>query len=61
MLVDDDTGGALGHRERFGVVSALGLDEVCDMLGHSSPTITLSIYAHALPGMGSRGGCGPVR
>ncbi len=24
---------------------------VTEMLGHSSPTITLSIYAHVLPGM----------
>jgi len=29
---------------------------VSDMLGHSSPTITLSIYAHVLPGMAAQAG-----
>ncbi len=29
---------------------------VSDMLGHSSPTITLSIYAHVLPGMAEEAG-----
>jgi integrase len=28
---------------------------VQEMLGHSSPTITLSIYAHTIPGMGRKG------
>ena len=27
------------------------LKVVSDLLGHSSPTITLSIYGHVLPGM----------
>jgi integrase len=29
---------------------------VTEMLGHSSPTITLSIYAHVLPGMAEEAG-----
>jgi len=29
---------------------------VSDLLGHSSPTITLSIYAHVLPGMAEEAG-----
>ncbi len=29
---------------------------VSDLLGHSSPTITLSIYAHVLPGMAEQAG-----
>ena len=29
---------------------------VSDLLGHSSPTITLSIYAHTLPGMAEQAG-----
>jgi integrase len=29
---------------------------VSEMLGHSSPTITLSIYAHAVPGMADQAG-----
>jgi integrase len=29
---------------------------VADLLGHSSPTITLSIYAHVLPGMAEEAG-----
>jgi integrase len=29
---------------------------VQEMLGHSSPTITLSIYAHTLPGMAQEAG-----
>jgi hypothetical protein len=28
---------------------------VQEMLGPSSPTITLSIYAHTIPGMGRKG------
>jgi integrase len=29
---------------------------VSELLGHSSPTITLAIYAHTLPGMGEDAG-----
>jgi len=29
---------------------------VADLLGHSSPTITLAIYAHVLPGMAEEAG-----
>jgi integrase len=29
---------------------------VSEMLGHSSPMITLSLYAHVLPGMGEKAG-----
>jgi integrase len=29
---------------------------VSDMLGHASPTITLSIYAHVMPGMAEEAG-----
>ena len=29
---------------------------VSEMLGHASPTITLSVYAHVLPGMGEEAG-----
>jgi integrase len=29
---------------------------VSEMLGHASPTVTLAIYAHVLPGMGEDAG-----
>ena len=29
---------------------------VSEMLGHSSPTITLAIYAHVMPGMAKKAG-----
>ena len=29
---------------------------VSELLGHASPTITLSIYAHVLPGMAEQAG-----
>jgi integrase len=29
---------------------------VSEMLGHSSPTITLAIYAHVMPGMAEEAG-----
>jgi integrase len=29
---------------------------VSDLLGHSSPTITLEVYAHVMPGMAEEAG-----
>jgi integrase len=38
------------------LASGVPVKVVREMLGHSSPTITLSIYAHTLPGMGHEAG-----
>lgn len=37
-------------------MTAWTVDEAREMLGHSSPTITISIYAHAMPGMAEEAG-----
>jgi integrase len=36
--------------------SGVPVKVVSEMLGHSSPTITLSIYAHVLPGVAEQAG-----
>jgi site-specific recombinase XerD len=38
------------------LASGVPVKVVQEMLGHSSPSITLSIYAHVLPGMGREAG-----
>ena len=38
------------------LASGVPVKVVSEMLGHSSPTITLSIYAHTLPGMAEEAG-----
>ncbi len=38
------------------LASGVQVKVVSEMLGHSSPTITLSIYAHVLPGMAETAG-----
>ena len=38
------------------LASGVPVTVVEEMLGHASPTITLSIYAHVLPGMGEEAG-----
>jgi integrase len=38
------------------LASGVPVKVVSDLLGHSSPTITLSIYAHVLPGMAGEAG-----
>jgi integrase len=38
------------------LASGVPVKVVSEMLGHSSPTITLSIYAHVLPGMAEEAG-----
>jgi integrase len=38
------------------LASGVPVKVVSEMLGHSSPTITLSIYAHTLPGMAEKAG-----
>lgn len=38
------------------LASGVPVKVVQEMLGHSSPSITLSIYAHVLPGMGQKAG-----
>ncbi len=38
------------------LASGVPVKVVSDLLGHSSPTITLSIYAHTMPGMGAAAG-----
>jgi integrase len=38
------------------LASGVPVKVVQELLGHSSPTITLSIYAHTLPGMGHEAG-----
>ncbi len=32
------------------------MEVVSDMLGHVSPTITLAVYAHLIPGMAEEAG-----
>ncbi|MGO9343404.1 MAG: tyrosine-type recombinase/integrase [Acidimicrobiales bacterium] len=38
------------------LASGVPVKVVSELLGHSSPTITLSIYAHTLPGMAHEAG-----
>jgi integrase len=38
------------------LASGVAVKVVSEMFGHSGPTITLSIYAHVLPGMGEEAG-----
>jgi integrase len=38
------------------LASGVPVKVVSEMLGHSSPTITLSIYAHVMPGMAEDAG-----
>jgi integrase len=38
------------------LASGVPVNVVAELLGHSSPTITLSIYAHVMPGMAEEAG-----
>lgn len=38
------------------LASGVPVKVVSEMLGHASPTITLSVYAHVMPGMGEEAG-----
>jgi len=38
------------------LASGVPVKVVSEMLGHASPTITLSIYAHVMPGMAEEAG-----